>query len=135
MRISRVSPLRQQNDGPRHHATLLSVVGLYGVMAYMVTRRTREIGIRMALGAVSGQIAAGVLREAGMLVATGLVAGAVVSWPLGRFVRSQLYGTTPTDGAAMLFGALVLLAVAGAASLLPARRAARVMPVVALRDE
>ncbi len=116
-------------------ATLLSVVGLYGVMAYMVTRRTREIGIRMALGAVGRQIAAGVLREAGMLVATGLVAGAVASWALGRFVRSQLYGTTPTDGAAMLFGALVLLAVAGAASLLPARRAARVTPVVALRDE
>ena len=110
-------------------------VGLYGVMAYMVTRRTREIGIRMALGALGSQMAAGVLREAGMLVATGLVAGAVASWALGRFVRSQLYGTTPTDGAAMLFGALVLLAVAGAASLLPARRAARVMPVVALRDE
>lgn len=81
----------------------------------------------MALGAVSRQIAAGVLREAGMLVATGLVIGAVAAWGLGWFVRSPLYGTTPTDPAAMLLGALVLLAVAGAASLLPhaERRASR----------
>jgi predicted permease len=116
-------------------ATLLSIVGLYGVMAYMVTRRTREIGIRMALGAVSRQIAAGVLREAAVLAAAGLAIGGVAAWMLGRFVQSQLYGTTPTDPIAMAAGALVLAAVAGAASLVPARRAARIAPVTALRDE
>ena len=116
-------------------ATLLSVVGLYGVMAYMVTRRTREIGIRMALGAVSRQIAAGVLREAAVLVAGGLAVGALAAWWLGRFVRSQLYGTTPTDPVSLLVGAAVLITVAGLASLLPARRAARVAPIAALRDE
>ena len=116
-------------------ATLLSVVGLYGVMAYMVTRRTREIGIRMALGAVSRQIAAGVLREAAVLVAGGLAVGALAAWWLGRFVRSQLYGTTPTDPVSLLVGAAVLITVAGVAVLLPARRAARVAPITALRDE
>jgi predicted permease len=116
-------------------ATLLSIVGLYGVMAYMVTRRTREIGIRMALGAMSGQIAAGILREAAVLAGFGLAAGAMVAWGLGRFVSSQLYGTTPTDAVAMGAATLTMLAVAALASLVPARRAARVAPITALRDE
>ena len=76
-------------------ATLLSVMGLYGVMAYMVTRRTREIGIRMALGALSSQIATGVLREAGVLVALGLAVGFGAAWWLGRYVQNQLYGVSP----------------------------------------
>jgi len=116
-------------------ATLLSIVGLYGVMAYMVTRRAREIGIRMALGAVSRQIAGGVLREAGVLVTLGLGLGSLAAWGLGRYVRSQLYGVAPADPAILVAASLTLVAVAFAASLLPARRAARVTPMAALRDE
>jgi ABC-type antimicrobial peptide transport system permease subunit len=116
-------------------ATLLSVVGLYGVMAYMVSRRTREIGIRMALGALSSQIARSVLREASVLVAIGLAVGFGAAWWLGRYVQNQLYGVQPADTATILMAAVTLAAVAGLASALPARRAARVTPMSALRDE
>jgi predicted permease len=116
-------------------ATLLSVVGLYGVMAYMVSRRTREIGIRMALGALSSQIARSVLREASVLVAIGLAVGFGAAWWLGRYVQNQLYGVQPADAATILMAAVTLAAVAGLASALPARRAARVTPMSALRDE
>jgi len=116
-------------------ATVLSIVGLYGVMAYMVTRRTREIGIRMALGALSSQIARGVLREAGVLVAIGLGLGFGAAWWLGRYVQSQLYGVSPADTTTIATSALILASVACLASALPARRAARVSPLSALRDE
>jgi ABC-type antimicrobial peptide transport system permease subunit len=116
-------------------ATLLSVVGLYGVMAYMVSRRTREIGIRMALGALSSQIARSVVREASVLVAIGLALGFGAAWWLGRYVQNQLYGVQPADSATILLAAVTLAAVAGLASALPARRAARVTPMSALRDE
>jgi predicted permease len=116
-------------------ATLLSLVGLYGVMAYMVTRRTREIGIRMALGARAVQVAGGVLREAGGLVAIGLALGFGAAWWLGRFVQSQLYNVTPADAWTIVLAALALGAAAGIASVLPARRAARVSPMAALRDQ
>jgi predicted permease len=116
-------------------ATLLSVVGLYGVMAYMVTRRSREIGIRMALGALGSQIAAGVLREAALLVGLGLACGSLTAWALGRYVKSQLYGVTPADPIAILIAAGALLTVAAVASLVPAARASRVSPMAALRDE
>jgi ABC-type antimicrobial peptide transport system permease subunit len=116
-------------------ATLLSVVGLYGVMAYMVTRRTREIGIRMALGALASQIAGGVLREAGWLVAGGLALGFAAAWWLGRYVQSQLYGVAPADSQTIAAAALVLAAVAAIAALVPARRAARVAPMTALRED
>ena len=75
-------------------ATLLSIVGLYGVMAYSVTRRTREIGIRLALGAFRSRVARGVLREASVLVALGLVIGYGSSVWLGRYLESQLYGVS-----------------------------------------
>jgi predicted permease len=116
-------------------ATVLSIVGLYGVMAYMVTRRTREIGIRMALGALSSQIARGVLREAGVLVAIGLGLGFGAAWWLGRYVQSQLYGVSPADTTTIAAAAVMLASVACLASALPARRAARVTPMSALRDE
>jgi predicted permease len=116
-------------------ATLLSVVGLYGVMAYMVTRRSREIGIRMALGALGTQIAAGVLREAALLVGLGLACGSLTAWALGRYVKSQLYGVTPADPIAILIAAGALLTVAAVASLVPAGRASRVSPIAALREE
>jgi predicted permease len=116
-------------------ATLLAVVGLYGVMAYTVTRRTREIGIRMALGALGRQVAAAVLREAGVLVAIGLAVGLAASWFLGRYAESQLYGVTPADPATIAGAAVVLAIIATLAALVPARRASRVSPITALRDQ
>jgi predicted permease len=116
-------------------ATLLAVVGLYGVMAYTVTRRTREIGIRMALGALGRQVASAVLREAGVLVAIGLAFGLALSWFLGRYAESQLYGITPADPLTITAAATVLTVIATIAALVPARRASRVSPVTALRDE
>ena len=116
-------------------ATLLAVVGLYGVMAYLVTRRTREIGIRMALGALSSRIAGGVVRETGTLVAAGLLVGGAASWWLGRYVRNQLYGVEPADASTLVAAAAVLSLVACMAAWLPARRAASVSPMTALREE
>jgi predicted permease len=116
-------------------ATLLSIIGLYAVMAHTVTRRTREIGIRMALGAAGGRIAAALLREAGVLIAAGLGVGLVVAWWLGRYVQNQLYGVLPADGGTIALAATTLTMVAGIASLLPALRAARLTPMSALRDD
>jgi predicted permease len=116
-------------------ATLLSVIGLYGVMAYVVARRTREIGIRMALGAVGAEIARGVLREAGLLVGVGLALGVGASWWLGRYVQGQLYGVAPADAPTIALAALTLTMVAAIAAILPASRAARVAPMAAIRGE
>jgi ABC-type antimicrobial peptide transport system permease subunit len=116
-------------------ATLLSVVGLYGVMAYLVTRRRREIGIRMALGALASQIAGRVLKEAGVLVLVGLALGFAAAWWLGRYIQSQLYGVTPADARTIAAAAVLLAAVAALAVVWPARRAARVSPMTALREE
>jgi len=116
-------------------ATLLSVIGLYGVMAYVVARRTREIGIRMALGAIGRQIAIGVLREAGLLVGLGLAAGGLTAWWLGRYIQEQLYEITPADPVTVVLAAIALSAVAVCATLLPATRAARIAPMEAIREE
>ena len=116
-------------------ATLLAVIGLYGVMAYSVTRRTREIGIRMALGALGSQIAARVLQEATVLVGIGLVLGGGASVWLGRFVRSQLYGIEPADTGTIAVAALGLCVVAAIAAALPAHRASSISPMAALRDD
>jgi ABC-type antimicrobial peptide transport system permease subunit len=116
-------------------ATLLSIIGLYGVMAYTVTRRTREIGIRMALGALGHQITGRVLREAGTLILVGLALGCAAAWGLGRYVESELYGVVPADPLTFALAAFTLVTVAGLAALLPARRAARVSPISALREE
>jgi predicted permease len=116
-------------------ATLLAIVGLYGVMAYTVTRRTREIGIRMALGALSGSVAWMILRDVLLLVMIGVTLALPAAWGLSRYVKSQLYGITPADPATIGI-AVVLLAIAAAlAGLVPAMRAARVNPVAALRYE
>jgi len=116
-------------------ATVLSIIGLYGVMAYTVTRRTREIGIRMALGALSSQIASAVLREAAVLVGIGIGLGFGAAWWLGRYVESQLYGVTPTDVTTIAIATVILTTVAAIASLIPARRAANVAPMTALRQD
>ena len=78
-------------------ATLLAVIGLYGVMAYTVARRTREIGVRMALGAVQGDVVWLVMREVLVLVGSGIVLGLAAAWGLGRLISSQLYGVTAND--------------------------------------
>ena len=116
-------------------ATLLAVIGLYGVMAYTVARRTREIGVRMALGAVQGDVVWLVMREVLVLVGTGIVLGLVAAWGLGRLISSQLYGVTASDPLTIAGAAGLLLFVALLAGYLPARRATRVNPVLALRYE
>jgi predicted permease len=116
-------------------ATILAVIGLYGVMAYTVARRTREIGVRMALGAVRGDVVWLVMREVLVLVATGLVLGLVASWGLSRFVSSQLYGVTGSDPMTIAAACVVLTSVAALAGYIPARRATRVNAVLALRYE
>jgi ABC-type antimicrobial peptide transport system permease subunit len=116
-------------------ATLLAVIGLYGVMAYTVARRTREIGVRMALGAVQGDVVWLVMREVLLLVGAGMAIGLAGAWALSRIVGSELYGISAYDPAT-IGGAVALLAIVAAlAGYIPARRATRVNPVLALRYE
>jgi len=114
---------------------LLASIGLYGVMAYSVARRTNEIGIRMALGARPGNILGMVLRESLFVVAGGIAAGIPAALACGRYVSSQLYGLKANDALTITFAALALIAVSLTASYLPARRAALLDPLVALREE
>jgi predicted permease len=116
-------------------ATALAMVGLYGVMAYTVTRRTREIGIRMALGALASDVARRILSEAGVLVAIGLALGLGAALWLGQYVQSQLYGLKAMDTPTLVSAALGLVLIATLAAFLPARRASRVSPMTALREE
>jgi predicted lysophospholipase L1 biosynthesis ABC-type transport system permease subunit len=116
-------------------ALALACAGLYGLLAYAVSRQSYEIGLRLALGAEPGAVLWLVMRECLMLAAVGTVAGLGVSLALGRFVRSFLYQVTPTDAFALAGAALVMLSVAAVAGSIPARRAARIDPVVAMRSE
>jgi predicted permease len=116
-------------------ALLLAAIGLYGVRAYAVARRTSEIGIRMALGADRGAIAQMILRETGWLTLFGVALGLGAACAVTRYVQSMLYGIPPRDFWTFAGAAAVLTAVAALAGYLPARRAARVDPMVALRHE
>ncbi|HZP47609.1 MAG TPA: ABC transporter permease [Vicinamibacterales bacterium] len=116
-------------------ATLLAVIGLYGVMAYTVARRTREIGVRMALGALRGDVVWLVMREVLVLVGTGMAIGLGAAWGLNRVVGNQLYGISATDPATIIGAVSLLGVVAALAGYIPARRATRVNPVLALRYE
>ena len=116
-------------------ATLLAALGLYGVMAWSVARRTRELGIRTALGAQQGRILGMVLREVALLAGIGIAIGLPVALSLYRLVSTQLFGLTPTDPLTMGASVAVLFLVALLAGYLPARRASRVDPLVALRYE
>jgi ABC-type antimicrobial peptide transport system permease subunit len=104
-------------------AILLAVVGLYGVMAFVVSRRTREIGIRLALGCSQRRAVRLMLRDAVRMLAVGIAIGIPLVWSLGRLVESQLFGVQPMDGATIGISALLLALVGLAASALPARRA------------
>ena len=116
-------------------ALVLVCIGLYGVMDYDVARRTHEIGIRMALGAQRRDVVGLVLREAMLLVVIGVLIGLSVALGASRFIASMPYGLTPNDPLTIALAGLLLLAVAALAGYLPARRASRVDPVVALRHE
>jgi predicted permease len=116
-------------------ALLLTAVGLFGVTAYTVSRRTHEIGIRMALGALRGTVFASVLKDGLKLTLAGLALGTGLAVLLGRTMSSLLYGVRPLDPVALLGVVAVVLATSVAALVAPARRALRVNPVEALRDE
>jgi putative ABC transport system permease protein len=116
-------------------ALLLATTGLYGVMAFVVSSRTREIGTRVALGAASGEILRDVLLQGVRLVAVGLVIGAAVSWLIATLLVAGLAGLSPADPIAYASTAIVLLVVGLAACYFPARRAASLSPIVALREE
>jgi predicted permease len=116
-------------------ATLLAVIGLYGVMAYTVAQRTREVGIRIALGAARGEVIWLVMREVLLLVAIGVIAGVTASLALTRVVQSQLFGLTPHDPLTLGLATAALALVACAAGYIPALRASRLDPMVALRYE
>jgi predicted permease len=116
-------------------ATLLAAIGLYGVMAYSVTRRTREIGVRMALGADRGSVLWLVMKEVAVLAGVGIAVALPVAYGLGRLVNSQLYGVAPADAVVLVGGAVFLAVVAALAGYFPALRATRVDPLVALRYE
>ena len=116
-------------------ATTLAAVGLYGVMSYTVARRTREIGIRIALGAERRDVLGLVLGEVGVLTGAGIVLGLPGAYLVGRAAESQLFGLTPLDPVSLVAAAVLLASVGFAAGYLPARRAAGTAPVLALRAD
>jgi predicted permease len=116
-------------------ALVLACVGLYGLLAYSVARRTKELGIRMALGAQRRGMIAMVVRNAAGLVLVGIALGLPAAWAVSRLVKSMLFGLTPTDPGTIAAAAIILAAAALVAAYLPARRASRVDPMTALRHE
>jgi ABC-type antimicrobial peptide transport system permease subunit len=116
-------------------ALALACVGIYGIMAYSVEQRRNEIGIRLALGAQPGQVRRMILGESSWLAAAGIVAGMAAALGLTRLVKSMLYGIQPYDPPTLAGSIALLLAVVLTASWIPARRAASVQPMEALRHE
>ncbi len=116
-------------------ATLLAAIGLYGVVAFNVARRTAEMGLRIALGALPGDVLALVMKEVGLLVAAGAAIGLAAATVLSRFIESQLFGMKAADPLIFSVATVVLALAAGLAGYIPARRAARIDPIKALRYE
>jgi putative ABC transport system permease protein len=144
--VSTLSALVTESVGARRFATvvlstfaalalLLAALGIYGVLAYSVAQRQREIGVRMALGAHQGAVRAMVLQDAMRAVLPGVVVGLAAAYALTRLLRSLLYGVAATDPATFATVAVVLTAVAVVASWVPARRATRVDPMIAIRAD
>jgi len=116
-------------------ALLLAAIGLYGVLSYTVAQRTGEIGIRMAIGAQPGTVLRMILNETARFVFAGLAAGIALALAAARLIKSMLFGVTPADATSLIAACAILLAFALVAAFLPARRASRVDPMVALRHE
>jgi putative ABC transport system permease protein len=116
-------------------AVVIAAVGLYGLIAYSVSQRTREIGVRMALGAATWHVKRMVLREGAMLLFVGVMAGIALAWMLSRMLASLLHGVVATDPVSFLLAATVAVCAGFWASLIPAWRAARTNPIVVLRQE
>jgi ABC-type antimicrobial peptide transport system permease subunit len=116
-------------------AALLALMGVYGLLAFSVSQRVREIGVRMALGASRFSVVLLVLRQSLSVVVAGVVIGAVAAYWLSRVVRSLLFGIAPGDPSTIAGMAVVIVMASLAASGLPARRAAGIQPVDALRDQ
>jgi ABC-type antimicrobial peptide transport system permease subunit len=116
-------------------ALLLSAIGLYALISYSVSQRTREIGVRIALGATRSNVAGMVLREGLQLLGFGLLLGLLGAWSATRVMRSLLYSTSATDALSFVATSLTLFAVTLLACYIPARRATKVDPMVALRYE
>jgi len=116
-------------------ATLLAAIGLYGVLAYTIAQRTREIGVRMALGATPGRVRAMVLKQVGVMAAIGGAVGLAAALALGRAAQSMLFELQSHDPAVLAGSAVALGLVAFGAGLIPAHRASQVDPIRALRYE
>lgn len=116
-------------------AVVLAGTGIYGVMAYSVSRRTREIGIRMAIGATQAQVLTTVARRAATVIGTGLIVGLAVALAAGRLLERILYGVTPSDPVTFAVVFAMMLGIGALATFLPARRASRIDPIQALRQE
>jgi ABC-type antimicrobial peptide transport system permease subunit len=108
---------------------------MYGVVSYGITRRTRELGVRKALGATDGAIASLVLRESLLLTVLGVAAGCVGAWSATRLIRAQLFGTAAVDPLSYGVAIVLLAGVSLAATIIPARRAMRLDPAIAIRGE
>jgi putative ABC transport system permease protein len=116
-------------------ALLLAMIGIYGVLGFSVTQRTREVGIRMALGARQSDVLCRVLGHGMLLVTAGALVGLAGAWVMSRVLQSQLFGIGATDPITYAAGVLVLLLIAFVAAWLPAHRAAKIDPMEALRCE
>jgi putative ABC transport system permease protein len=116
-------------------AVLLAVIGIYGVMAHSVTSRTREIGVRMALGAQKSEVVTHVLRQSALSIGVGLALGLAGATAMTKYLEGMLFGVTPLDGLTFVAVSVLFLAVALFAAFLPSQRAAKINPVLALRYE
>jgi ABC-type antimicrobial peptide transport system permease subunit len=116
-------------------ALLLGAIGIYGVISYIVAQRTGEIGVRLAMGAEPRTVARMILRQGGLVTLLGIVAGLIAAYAGSQLIRSLLYGVSPRDPIVFSLTTATLLVVALLACWLPARRAARLSPLQALRTE